>query len=108
MKTNPRIYLSGPITGVEDFANKFDLVETELGILGFDKVINPSRLEDVIKNSTYEEVMNIDIKLVDMCDLIVMLPGWKKSLGCNREYGYALGRGIPVVDWESRSKEWRV
>lgn len=108
MKTNPRIYLSGPITGIEDYKEKFEQVETELGILGFGNVINPAHLDDVVLNGTYEEMMKTCMHLMDLANIVVMLPGWKKSIGCNREYGYALGKDMIVLDWSTRGKEWRV
>lgn len=103
-----RIYLSGPITDVENYKMEFEKVETELNILGFTKIVNPACLDDVITNGEYEEYMQVCLGLIDICDIVVMLPGWEKSIGANREKGYALGKDKFVFDWNTRSKAWRI
>lgn len=108
METKTRIYLSGAISGVADYKDDFEKVETELCILGHNLIINPSQLDVVIVNGEYEEYMDVCIKLIDMCDIVIMLPGWQKSAGANRELGYAMGKGKMIVDWEKRGKEWRI
>ena len=108
MEISPRIYLSGAITGVQDYKRDFDSVESNLNDLGMDRIINPAWLDMVIEKGDYEEYMKACLNLVDMCDIVIMLPGWEKSAGANREMGYALGKGKVVIDWEKRGKEWRV
>lgn len=44
--------------------------------------------------------MDVDLQLLDMCDVIYMLKGWQQSLGCNREYGYALAKDIIILKEE--------
>lgn len=102
-----RVYLSGPITGIENYKKDFESVEAELNKLGFEKVVNPSWLDVVITNGDYEEYMQGCLALIDLCDIVVMLPGWEKSAGANREMGYALGKDKLVVDWKNRSSAWR-
>ena len=41
--------------------------------------------------------MEIDIRLIDLCDAIYMIRGWEMSRGANREYGYALGKGKVIM-----------
>jgi hypothetical protein len=33
--------------------------------------------------------MRIDLELLSMSDVLILLPGWQQSLGCQREYGFA-------------------
>ena len=92
-----RVYISGPITGVPDYMEKFEAAEKELVEKGF-AVVNPAKINyGMPDDMTYEEYMEIDIKLIDMCDVICMLRGWKMSRGANREYGYALGKGKTII-----------
>lgn len=92
-----RVYISGPITGVPDYMEKFEQAEKELVEKGF-AVVNPAKINyGMPDDMTYEEYMEIDIKLIDMCDVICMLRGWKMSRGANREYGYALGKGKTII-----------
>lgn len=96
----PMIYLSGPITGIPNYKKDFEAVEAELLIKGYRKIINPASLEDVIVNGDYEDYMEVCIKLLDMSDIVILLPGWEKSAGANREYGYALAKNKIVVTYE--------
>lgn len=55
-------------------------------------------------NADYEDYMKVDMFLLDMCNTIYMLKGWEKSCGANREYGYALAKGMVIV-FEEASDE---
>ena len=107
MEIKPRIYLSGPITGVENYKQSFDQMEEQLKGIGYTRILNPAWLDMVITEGQYEEYMSACLNLIDICDIVVMLPGWEKSAGANREMGYALGKGKLVIDWEKRGEEWR-
>lgn len=92
-----RVYISGPITGVEDYMVKFADAEKKLIGSGY-TVVNTAKINwGMPDDITYEEYMEIDIKLIDMCDAIYMLRGWNMSRGANREYGYALGKGKTII-----------
>ncbi|MBE5922068.1 MAG: DUF4406 domain-containing protein [Lachnospiraceae bacterium] len=97
-----RIYISGPITGNEDYQTRFAQVEAKLKVEGHE-VINPAALDTCLPFLGYEEFMRLDFCLLDMCNVIYMLKGWKKSPGANREYGYALGKGYII--WEEELDE---
>ena len=92
-----RVYISGPITGVSDYMEKFEAAEKELKEKGY-TVVNPAKINyGMPEDMTYEEYMEIDIRLIDLCDAIYMIRGWEMSLGANREYGYALGKGKTIT-----------
>lgn len=42
-------------------------------------------------------MLNVDLVLLDLCDTIYMLKGWESSCGANREYGYALAKGLDIM-----------
>ena len=91
-----RIYISGGISGVENYKEKFNAAQKELKEQGHE-VINPSAFDELLPNLTYEEFMKFDIFLLNMCDAIYMLKGWEKSCGANREYGYALASDKMII-----------
>lgn len=101
-----RVYLSGPITGVKNYKENFAAAEEKMKKMGFD-VINPAAFNRVLPEMGYEEYMDIDLKLLAMCDVIYMLKDWEKSRGANREYGFALGADITIIqeELEERTKK---
>lgn len=100
IKVVQRIYLSGPITGIADYHQRFDKAKVELVEAGYKNIANPAELDGVINEAEYEEYMSLCMNLLEMCDVVVMLPGWKESLGANREYGYALAKNKLIFELE--------
>lgn len=91
-----RIYISGAISGTNDYMERFADAEKELE--NFWSVINPARINSNMPDDTqYEEYMKLSTCLLDMCDAIYMLNGWQQSCGANREYGYALAKGLKII-----------
>lgn len=100
IKVVQRIYLSGPITGIADYHQRFEKAKVELVAAGYKNIANPAELDGVINEGKYEEYMSLCMSLLDMCDVVVMLPGWKESFGANREYGYALAKNKLIFELE--------
>ena len=95
--SKPKVYISGGITGVEDYMNHFSKAESKLIEDGF-IVINPAKVNSMMpQETTYEEYMKMSITMLDMCNYIYMLKGWEKSCGANREYGYALASDKAIM-----------
>lgn len=95
-----RLYLSGPISSDPMFKEKFSKAQSALTLKGY-RVVNPANLYMVLdKQSTWEDYLTIDAELLSMCDMLVQLPGWENSLGCQREYGIAFARCMNVVNLE--------
>ena len=91
-----RVYISGPITGVEDYREKFKTAEEKMRAAGYE-VINPAELGEVFPDLKYEEYVKLDFALIDMCDAILILEGWEHSKGTDREYHYAKAKGMKVM-----------
>ena len=95
--TRKRVYLSGPITGTEDYMERFAKAEKQLTEEGF-SVVNPAKVcAQLPEDTTYEEYMDVAFALLEACDAVYMLDGWEKSCGANREYGYATAAGTTVM-----------
>lgn len=92
-----RIYLSGAITGTEDYMMRFDAAEEKLAAYGH-AVVNPAKVNQMLPADTpYEVYMKMSLVMLDMCDAIYLMKGWEKSKGANREYGYALGKHMEII-----------
>ena len=92
-----RIYIRGAITGTSDFRERFLKAEKELIECGWETV-NPARLNDIMpKDATHDEYMKLSFDLLGLCDEIYMLKGWEGSKGANREYGFAVARGMNIL-----------
>lgn len=79
------VYISGKITGSNNYERQFANAEEFLTKKGF-KVINPVTVINAVKDIlTYEQILSIDIQLVAMSDCIFMLNGWQSSKGAETE-----------------------
>ena len=94
-------YLSGPITGHKNYRQQFARAAGTLKEMGY-AVINPAELGAALPldQMSYEDIMKIDLKLLASADYLVQLPGWERSIGANRELGFALGTGKIIVSLE--------
>lgn len=92
MNADMKIYISGPITGNDNFQEQFREAGVQLLTEYPDcEIINPAMLNYCLpKSTTWQQYMDICIPMLNQADAIYMLPGWKKSSGACIEYGYAL------------------
>ncbi len=91
-----RMYISGAVTGVRGYKERFAAAAEAVRERGYVPV-NPVEILDPLSDSlSYEEIMGIDMEILKHCEGIYLLAGWERSLGANREYGYALGAGMHV------------
>lgn len=89
------IYLSGKITGEENYKEKFAEAESKLTEMGY-KVVNPSVIS-VFDFFTHEQFLHIDYSLIDCCDALFMLPDWQNSKGAIKEWHYAEAHGKTII-----------
>ena len=92
-----KIYISGAITGTDDYMERFAKAEKELTEQGY-SVVNPAKVNAQLpEDTTYEEYMKMSILMLDMCDAIYMMNGWDKSKGACIEYGYAMAKNLTFL-----------
>lgn len=92
-----KIYISGAITGTNDYMERFAMAEKELTEQGW-SVVNPAKVNAQLPEDTsYEEYMKMCFCMLDMCIAIYILDGFEKSCGANREYGYALAKDMIII-----------
>lgn len=83
-KPTPKVYISGPMTGLPDLNfPAFHAAANQLRGLGLDPV-NPA---DINPDSgmTWAACMRADIKALCDCDALALLPGWEASRGAHLE-----------------------
>lgn len=91
------VYISGKITGDDNYLHKFAKAEIELRAKGYD-VINPCDIGFVYgKFLTYEQLMKIDLTMLEFCGAIYMLKDWKDSKGAQVELAKARADGLEVL-----------
>lgn len=92
-----KIYISGAITGTDDYTERFARAEKQLTEQGY-SVVNPAKVNAQLpEDISYEEYMKMSFCMLTMCDSIYMLKGWGKSCGANREYGYAMAKDMIIM-----------
>lgn len=82
-----KIYISGKISGLdpEVYLGNFARAEVELKRKGHE-VINPARTNSTLPPSTtYEQYMDMSLKMLSFCDGIYLLKNWTKSPGAQTE-----------------------
>ena len=91
-----KIYISGPISGIEiNIAYQiFEKAENKLLNEGYE-VVNPMKL-DHSHGKTWTDYMKEDLKAMMDCDAIFMLPQWRSSAGAKIEHDLAKKLGIDI------------
>lgn len=90
------VYLSGRISGNDNYKNEFAGAELFLKQMEY-VVINPAKILETTEDLNYEQMMQICYRLVDISDIIFMVSGWQKSKGANAELAYAKSLGKKVM-----------
>lgn len=99
-----RIYLSGPITGIDDYMERF--LETEARVKRqWNEVLNPAKVGKMLPVLGHSEYMTIDLAMLKICDVILLMKGWQQSKGCMEEYEFAKEHGIMIVEESNEDEE---
>ena len=96
-----KIYISGPVTGTDDYKERFQRAEEELkNKYEYSIITNPIKIQEIFskpEDVPHDEYMHISLSVLDKCDCIYMLAGWKKSQGACIEYGYAKAKKMMIT-----------
>lgn len=89
----PKIYVSGKITGKDNYKEVFTKAEDTLLRLGFAPI---SPVKAFFEEFTYQDFICVDLAILSRCDGIYMIDGWGLSEGAKLEWRFAKAMGIPI------------
>ena len=94
-----KMYLSGPMTGIENFNHALFLrVAAEFRYAGFE-VCSPAEFFDGDTTRERKEYMREAVKYLLEADTVVMLPGWENSEGARLEIAIAKELDLILVEY---------
>lgn len=88
-------YISGAITGVNNYYNKFLEAEEKLKNKGF-IVVNPAKM-NAVNNLEWSDYILCSLLMMRRCTHIYQIVDWENSKGCNIEYEFAKGINLIFV-----------
>lgn len=86
-------FISGKVTGDDDYIQKFRLYEKECMRKGI-VALHPALLPE--SGFTYEQYMKMCRAMIDSCEAMIMCPDWQESSGAKVEHEYAKGLLMPI------------
>jgi ribosomal protein L13E len=96
-----KIYISGRVTGDDDYVKKFRAAARRLEEAG-SRAENPVNFVTEREKAVWQKAMRVALRIMTFCDGVALLPDWQESKGAGIEERLARGLGIPVKpidDW---------
>lgn len=93
------VYISGPITGNDDYLREFNYAEQYLHDIDPDIVtFNPAAAfgAGALSDADYRKIINLEKELLASFDAIFLLEGWEKSSGAREELKIALEENMII------------
>ncbi len=87
MRNKDTLYLAGMISGDPHYEDKFAQAATRLRREGF-CVMNPATLPK--RGFTHRQYMHVTLAMLDVCEILCLLPDWYKSAGAVMEFVRAI------------------
>ena len=91
------IYISGKITGTDDYLQRFERAEKHLNTMNIIDVINPAKVNSYLPELSYNQYIKMSLCMLEMCDTIYMLKDWENSIGAKLEWEYAKANNYKIM-----------
>ena len=93
-----KIYLAGPMTGIEEFNYPaFHAAAKRLRAEGH-TVFNPAEIDGGAADKSHAYYMRVDLRALVDCEAIMVLPGWLDSRGARLEVQIAVECDLPLYE----------
>lgn len=101
-----KVYIAGPITGTDDYEERFNEAEARLKEAGFEPVnpIGPG----LVEGAEYKYYIDRGLRLLMDCDAIAVMDNFETSKGTLLEVQYCKTCGIPVFTFNEIARTVRV
>lgn len=91
------IYISGKITGTDDYLQRFERAEKHLNSMDIVDVINPAKVNSYLPELSYSQYIKISLCMLEMCDTVYMLKNWENSVGAKLEWEFAKANNYKIM-----------
>lgn len=93
-----RVFISGPITGTDDYEERFEKAEKALKANGY-YPINPTKCSEHLLEAefSWDEFIEVTMSLLKQCSGIYMLKDWENSRGAAKEFQYATTHNYFII-----------
>lgn len=79
-----KVYIAGPITGVNNYSAPFEKAEKAIAAKGW-VPLNPARLPQGMENKDYATLC---LAMLEVADAVLFLSDWERSVGALLEMNY--------------------
>lgn len=90
------VYISGKITGIKDYLERFETVEHDLILHDYD-AINPAKVNNELPETSYSNYIKMPLCMLSMCDTIYMMKDWETSIGAKLEWEFAKANNYTII-----------
>ena len=91
------IYISGKITGTDDYLQRFEIAEKHLNTMNITDVINPAKVNSYLPELSYSQYIKMSLCMLEMCDTVYMLKNWENSVGAKLEWEFAKANNYKIM-----------
>lgn len=91
------VYISGKITGTDDYLQRFERAEKHLNTMNIIAVINPAKVNSYLPELSYGQYIKMSLCMLEMCDTVYMLKNWENSIGAKLEWEFAKANNYKIM-----------